>query len=389
MTSQINHETINENFPIPGEDNDTQTFRDNFDSIKNNFRYAKEEITDLQDNVVRIDQDNDLNRNKITNASFLANRELMLDGGIPPGDVINIDFENGHYQKFKIDKDTSLFLQGFPDDDIQPLGVGSIRLELYGDNREHVVTLQSQGSFDYKRSNWPASSPPGDTRSSPKFYVQSQNDPIIIEIWKYNNQAIYLNYVGQFVETGSGGVPQVPLSSLGDVAFQGGLVNGQVLKYNSTINKWVNDQDEVTIIDSIDQIGDVVIQLPLLNNQILKYNSLDDQWKNVDPDITDYKGEISETSGEITLTTSVTFFNTGSGPAPDSMLLPISSTTGLVKTLAMAIDGGADMVVTVFNPGWKITGNGFITFSSIGQSCILQVINDRWFCIGNNGATFS
>lgn len=387
MTSQINHETINENFPISGEDNDTQTFRDNFDSIKNNFRYAKEEITDLQDNVVRIDQDNDLNRNKIINASFIANRELMLDGGIPPGDVINIDFENGHYQKFKIDKDTSLFLQGFPDDDIQPLGVGSIRLELYGDNREHVVTLQSQGSFDYKRSNWPASSPPGDTRTSPKFYIQSQNDPIIIEIWKYNNQAIYVNYVGQFVETGSGGVPQVPLSSLGDVTLQGNLTNGQVLKYNSVLNKWINDTDETTTVDSIEQIGNVDINLPLLNGQILKYDSSEIKWANVNPNIIEYRGEDSALTGEIGLETSVTYFDTGESAA--SITLPSSTQSGLSKTLVMSSTDGGVMIVTVSNPGWKLSGNGFITFSSIGQTCTLQIVNGKWFCIGNNGATVS
>lgn len=389
MTSDIDFQSINENFPVSGQDNDTQTFRDNFDSIKNNFRKAKEEITDLQENVVRTDQDNDLNRKKIINASFLANRDIMLEGGIPPGNTITIDFANGHYQRFKIDKDTNISFQGFPNDDTQPLGVGKVKLELYGDNQEHVVTLNPEGSFDYKRSNWPANSPPGDSRTNPKFYVQSQVDPIIIEVWKYNNQAIYINYIGQFVETGSGGVPDIPLSSLGDIQFQGGLINGQVLKYNSALNKWVNGDDEVITIDSVAQIGDIELSPPLNNGQILKYDSTDEKWKNVDSDINDFKGENTFFAGEITLNTTVTYFTTTAGPAADSMNLPINNTTGFIKILAMYSDGGADLIVTVSNPGWKTEGNGFITFSEIGQACTLQIINNQWFCIGNNGAIFS
>ncbi len=48
MTSAINYAAINENFPVAGQDNDTQTFRDNFDSIKTALSTAKTEITDLQ-----------------------------------------------------------------------------------------------------------------------------------------------------------------------------------------------------------------------------------------------------------------------------------------------------------------------------------------------------
>ena len=34
MASTINYLGINENFPVAGQDNDTQVFRDNFDTIK-------------------------------------------------------------------------------------------------------------------------------------------------------------------------------------------------------------------------------------------------------------------------------------------------------------------------------------------------------------------
>lgn len=52
MTSLVNPYNINGNYPIAGQDNDSQGFRDNFTNIKNNFIYAKSDIEDLQSKVV-------------------------------------------------------------------------------------------------------------------------------------------------------------------------------------------------------------------------------------------------------------------------------------------------------------------------------------------------
>jgi len=58
---------------------------------------------------------------------------------------------------------------------------------------------------------------------------------------------------------------------------------------------------------------------------------------------------------------------------------------GQIKTFAMFLASG-NMVITVTNAGW---GGSTITFTSTGQACTLQYINGKWFCIGNNGATFA
>jgi hypothetical protein len=50
MASNINPNTINITYPIAGQDNDTQGFRDNFSGIKNNFSVAMGEISALQAN---------------------------------------------------------------------------------------------------------------------------------------------------------------------------------------------------------------------------------------------------------------------------------------------------------------------------------------------------
>jgi len=65
-----------------------------------------------------------------------------------------------------------------------------------------------------------------------------------------------------------------------------------------------------------------------------------------------------------------------------------AGTEGQIKTFMMKGDSG-DMVITVTNAGWKSSGTGTITFNTIGQSCTLQYISSKWFCIGNNGATFA
>lgn len=48
MTSQINTTNIDITYPIAGQDNDTQGFRDNFRNIKTNLNFAQSEISAIQ-----------------------------------------------------------------------------------------------------------------------------------------------------------------------------------------------------------------------------------------------------------------------------------------------------------------------------------------------------
>jgi hypothetical protein len=49
--------------------------------------------------------------------------------------------------------------------------------------------------------------------------------------------------------------------------------------------------------------------------------------------------------------------------------------------------GDSTMTISVVNPGWG--GAGTILLDTIGQGCLLQYINNKWFCVGNNGAVFA
>lgn len=64
-----------------------------------------------------------------------------------------------------------------------------------------------------------------------------------------------------------------------------------------------------------------------------------------------------------------------------------AGTNGQIKTFMMVADAGL-MIITVDNAGWKPTGTGTITFNDVGDSCTLQYVANKWFCIGNNGVIF-
>lgn len=195
MTSNINYTSINENFPIAGQDNDTQVFRDNFDTIKTSLRTASTEITDLQDNVARVDIDsNDFNLNTITNAVFLNVREEKNDLGSISASTQEIDFQNGSYVILRAGNSMSLEFSNFPGDgnivpvEVTPIGVGKLVLELYGDGTSRTITFAAPGGMTWKKN----SSFPG------VLTVSSTEDPVIIEVWRHSSEVMFANYLGQF-----------------------------------------------------------------------------------------------------------------------------------------------------------------------------------------------
>lgn len=193
MTSQINYLSINENFPVPGEDNDTQVFRDNFDTIKNSLRLAQEEVTDLQNNAARLNESNNFGNNNLSGAVFVNNMDKKFDGGIISSGTSTptIDYENGNYQIFRFSASNNIEFQNLPENANPALamGVGKITLELYGDGTERTLTfLSSNGATIKKNASWPVAG----------VKVTSADNPVIIEVWRHNQTNIFMNYLGQF-----------------------------------------------------------------------------------------------------------------------------------------------------------------------------------------------
>ena len=195
MTSNINYISINENFPVAGQDNDTQVFRDNFDTIKTSLSAAKTEITDLQNNTAKLNDNNDFEKNVISRAIFQDNRDQKFDGGSVSTDI-TIDYQNGPYQIYRFGINSNVDFLNFPGDpvfvdELTPLGVGKVTLELYGDGTSRTITFVTTGGTIFKKNA-------ADEWSGNAIAVQSTTDPIFVEVWRHSSEKIFLKYVGQF-----------------------------------------------------------------------------------------------------------------------------------------------------------------------------------------------
>lgn len=102
--SAINTGSINVNYPVPGINNNSQGFRDNFTGIKNNLDIASSEITELQNKAIvktaitGVPLDNDMNNTIISNAQTLRFRGTVYSLGNNLSGVVNIDLTKGDVQ---------------------------------------------------------------------------------------------------------------------------------------------------------------------------------------------------------------------------------------------------------------------------------------------------
>lgn len=210
--SNINYLSINENFPVAGQDNDTQVFRDNFDTIKTSLRLAQEEITALQDATGGLNSTAEENGSNfagrvINDVVLKQSRQAQIDLNTTPRDYA--DFGDGHYQKFVLTGDISAFkFKFFPGDPnaseiIDTVdSVGKVVLEFTSQSdvdRKIKFTTSESGATAIKKANFPALTLPGDH----DLEVSSESNPVIIEVWRYGldsagNDNIYINYIGQF-----------------------------------------------------------------------------------------------------------------------------------------------------------------------------------------------
>jgi hypothetical protein len=103
--STINTNGLDVNYPIPGINNNSQGFRNNFTNIKQNLDIASAEITDLETSVVVKNAigtaaiDNNMANVLIANASTLGFRSTMynLGGSISGGILVDLGIADVHY----------------------------------------------------------------------------------------------------------------------------------------------------------------------------------------------------------------------------------------------------------------------------------------------------
>jgi hypothetical protein len=143
MTSQINPNNIDTAYPVAGQDNNTQGFRDNFTFIRNNFEFAKDEITALQNTsaVKGSAAINDFAGGLVYDARVqdLSASAVIFNSAV--SGVVTINYAAGHYQQMTTSGSITIELDP---PSLPPNGrYAFVRLEITVSSAAHTVTLPS------------------------------------------------------------------------------------------------------------------------------------------------------------------------------------------------------------------------------------------------------
>jgi hypothetical protein len=123
--SNINPQNIDGTYPIAGQDNNSQGFRDNFTNTINNFTFAAAELNDLQQNALlkaplgSVGQTgtpaNDMNYAFLTHAQLKGTVETKNNiGTISSGNNFEVDWETGHFQTVSITTTAGMTFANWP-----------------------------------------------------------------------------------------------------------------------------------------------------------------------------------------------------------------------------------------------------------------------------------
>ncbi len=142
MASNINPQNIDGAYPVAGQDNDSQGFRDNFTNTRTNFSFAAAEITDLQNKAVlkaALDGtvlNNDMGGSILSNAQLQDMSETRVALGTVSG-AQTINYAAGPYYTLTTSGSVSIAFTNFP-----PAGqLGRVRLQISVASIAHTLTL--------------------------------------------------------------------------------------------------------------------------------------------------------------------------------------------------------------------------------------------------------
>lgn len=191
--SQINSDNINEEFPIQGQDNPSQGFRNNFLYIKQGLATAKAELTDLQNNSARKNTDNNFSGRILENVIVNHVSEFFKNKGNVSGVNVIANVGEAQVQKLKFTANSTLRFTGWP-------SIGStgknyrIRLHLCSnsvDNYTIIFTTDAQGTIKYAGDGGPFPRP---------FVVSASGAEKVIDAWSYDGGVtVFVKYLGEFI----------------------------------------------------------------------------------------------------------------------------------------------------------------------------------------------
>lgn len=191
MTSAIVSSTIDAAFPVAGQDNNSQGFRDNFQVTKTGLAQAATEISALQLNTAKLNVTNDFSGNTIQNA--VTKKLYGSVATILEADTANLDVSTGDYHRITLSNaNITLTLTNWPTLDGR---FAKVRIHLENNQTaQHTVTFATNALATVSDDD------------SGKFTSHAIAVPagstVIVEAWKYDfgtGSKMYISYVGEFV----------------------------------------------------------------------------------------------------------------------------------------------------------------------------------------------
>lgn len=198
MTSQINYAIINAGYPVAGQDNNSQGFRDNFTAIKSGLSTAQTEISALQSKTIKAA---DLTTslpvvNNLLGSTLYNGKYKQLNGTYYPAGTVStttlIDVNNGPIQKLVLGASIVITFTNWP----AAGNYSVVRLMLSGDgNAIRTPTFQTEngGVVHLETTTSPITLPTnGHMKLMEAFTVDKGSN-------------VFLRYLGDFVVSGVSG----------------------------------------------------------------------------------------------------------------------------------------------------------------------------------------
>jgi hypothetical protein len=185
--SSIITSNIDETYPVPGQDNNSQGFRDNFNNIKIGLAQAKAEIEALETNAARLNSNNDFNGFLLSNAKTNQFWGSYVNKGDNSASV-TISVEDADFQRvsFVSNPTNAITFRNWPASNLY----AKIRLALSGDtNNAYTITFATEGGGTIKKS----------TTFPVPFTLSTGGETRVIEAWTNDGGlTVYLDYVAEF-----------------------------------------------------------------------------------------------------------------------------------------------------------------------------------------------
>lgn len=183
-TSLTEINAIDATYPVAGQDNDSQGFRDNFNNIKTSLTKARTDLSTLDTSTAKINATNDFNGNDIQEANFIATTETVYGIGNVSAPQ-NVNWSNGSYQTVQVGANLTLTLTEWP----ATGKLAKLRMVVTSDGPSRTVTWAAGGGGELRKdSAFPVS-----------FSIASTTQPKIVDFWTSDGGTIvYAQFVGTF-----------------------------------------------------------------------------------------------------------------------------------------------------------------------------------------------